>query len=115
MKSVIEHGEILVLYPADLMCEDGVSTPIPKATYKFLKMLKADIYIANTSGTYFAMPKWSRGFRPGKTYLDVYKLFSRNDLELIIGAGFQTVDITTAIQKKTDGAILFDAYREQES
>ena len=106
MKSVIEHGEILVLYPADLMCEDGVSTPIPKATYKFLKMLKADIYIANTSGTYFAMPKWSRGFRPGKTYLDVYKLFSRNDLA--------TLNLD-AIQKKTDGAILFDAYREQES
>ncbi|MBQ8813452.1 MAG: 1-acyl-sn-glycerol-3-phosphate acyltransferase [Lachnospiraceae bacterium] len=106
MKAVIENGEVLVLYPAGLMCEDGISTPIPTATYKFLKMLKADIYIAKTSGTYFAMPKWSSGMRPGKTYMDVYKLFSKEELT--------SLDLKT-IQRRTDEAILFDAYREQET
>ncbi len=105
MKAVIDHGEVLVLYPAGLMCEDGVSTPIPAATYKFLKLLNADIYVAKVSGTYFAMPKWANGVRPGKTYLDIYKLFSKEELSSAT---------ISEIQKKADAALLFDAYREQE-
>ena len=34
MRSVIEAGQPLVIYPAGLMCEDGLSTPIPAATYR---------------------------------------------------------------------------------
>ena len=33
MKTVVDEGGRLVLYPAGLMCEDGLSTPIPTATY----------------------------------------------------------------------------------
>lgn len=105
MRAVIENGEPLVIYPAGLMCEDGISTPIPPATYKFLKWLNADIYVAKTSGTYFAMPKWAKGIRPGRTYIDVYKLFSKEELA--------NLEVQT-IKEKTDEAILFDAYREQE-
>lgn len=105
IKAVIENGESLVIYPAGLMCEDGISTPIPQATYKFLKWLDADVYVARASGTYFTMPKWTKGFRPGRTYMDIYKLFDRNELKkLSVGE----------IKERTDGAILFDAYREQE-
>ena len=56
MKSVIDDGEALVIYPAGLMCEDGLSTPIPVATYQFLKWLRADVYGARVSGSYFVMP-----------------------------------------------------------
>lgn len=105
MKAVIDQGEALVLYPAGLMCEDGVSTPIPPATYKFLKLLNADIYVVKTTGTYFAMPKWAKGVRPGRTYLDIYKLFSKEEL---------ATKPVAEIQKKADEALLFDAYREQE-
>ncbi|MBQ5321431.1 MAG: 1-acyl-sn-glycerol-3-phosphate acyltransferase [Oscillospiraceae bacterium] len=105
MRAVIEAGKPLVIYPAGLMCEDGLSTPIPSATYKFLKWINADIYVARTYGTYFSMPKWADGIRAGKTYLDVYKLFSKEELE--------KMDIGE-IKKKTNEAILFDAYREQE-
>ncbi len=105
MKRVIEEGRILVIYPAGLMCEDGHSTPIPVATYEFLKWLKADIYMAKTSGTYFSMPKWSSGIRRGKTFMDIYKLF---DKEII--ADMDTLEI----KDKTDKALEFDAYREQE-
>lgn len=105
MKAVIEAGEPLVIYPAGLMCEDGLSTPIPSATYKFLKWLNVDIYVAKTKGTYFVMPKWSKGFRPGKTFLDIYKLFSKDDLK--------SIDIET-FTEKTKNALLFDAYRDQE-
>ena len=105
MKAVVDHGQPLVIYPAGLMCEDGLSTPIPAATYKFLKWLGVDVYVAKVSGTYFVMPKWAKGIRPGRTYLDVYKLFSKEELA--------ELDLE-AIQKKTDAALLFDAYREQE-
>lgn len=105
MKSVIDEGKPLVIYPAGLMCEDGLSTPIPAATYKFLKWLQTDVYVAKTSGTYFSMPKWAKGLRPGRTYLDIYKLFSKEELA--------ETDIDT-VKARTDEALLFDAYREQE-
>lgn len=105
MKSVVEKGEPLVIYPAGLMCEDGLSTPIPAATYKFLKWLGVDVYMAKTKGTYFAMPKWTKGIRPGRTYLDVYKLFDKEELA--------EMDVPT-IRARAEEALLFDAYREQE-
>ena len=105
MKAVIDHGGAVAIYPAGLMCEDGLSTPIPAATYKFLKWLKADVYMARTQGSYFVMPKWSKGMRPGRTYMDVYRLFTKEELA--------ELDLQT-IQKRTDEALLFDAYREQE-
>ena len=105
MKEVIDNGSPLVIYPAGLMCEDGLSTPIPAATYKFLQWLCVDVYVARTTGTYFSMPKWAKGLRIGRTYLDVYRLFSKEELA---AAELQTV------KSKTNDALLFDAYREQE-
>lgn len=105
MKSVINAGRVLVIYPAGLMTENGLSTPIPDATYRFLQWLKTDVYVARTTGSYFVMPKWGKGLRPGRTHLDIYKLFSCEEL-----AGMEIGDI----RKKADEAMLFDAYREQE-
>lgn len=105
MKRAIDDGKILVIYPTGLMSEDGLSTPIPHGTYKFLKWIKADIYVARTYGMYFSMPKWTKGMRRGRTYLDVYKLFSKEEAQ---GAD---IDI---LKEKTEEALLFDAYREQE-
>jgi len=106
IKSCIEEGVPVVIYPAGLMCEDGLSTPIPSATYKFLKWLDTDIYVARTRGTYFVMPKWTSGFRAGRTYMDIYRLFSKQELS----------DTSVAeVREKTEEALLFDAYREQET
>ncbi|MBQ7386768.1 MAG: 1-acyl-sn-glycerol-3-phosphate acyltransferase [Clostridia bacterium] len=105
MKAAVDSGRILTLYPAGLMCEDGLSTPIPQTTYKFLQWLKCDVYMARTYGTYFSMPKWTKGLRSGKTYMDIYKLFSKEELE--------TLD-ECEIKRRADEALLFDAYREQE-
>ena len=105
MKAVVDQGQPLVIYPAGLMCEDGLSTPIPEATYKFLKWLGVDVYMARTSGAYFVMPKWAGGMRAGRTCLDIYRLFSKEELA--------ELDVES-VKKKTDEAILFDAYREQE-
>ena len=105
MKRVIDSGNPVVIYPAGLMCEDGLSTPIPGATYKFLKWLGADVYVARTQGTYFVMPKWSKKLRPGRTTMDIYQLFSKEEL--------QNTPLEE-IRRRTDEALLYDAYREQE-
>lgn len=105
MKRVIDAGQPLVIYPAGLMCEDGLSTPIPAATYKFLKWMHTDVYVARTCGTYFVMPKWSKKLRPGRTTMDIYKLISKEELATM------TLE---QIREKTDAALLYDAYREQE-
>lgn len=106
MKTVIDNGAPLVIYPAGLMCEDGLSTPIPSATYKFLKWLGADVYVARSYGSYFVMPKWTKGMRPGKTSIDVYKLFDKDTLSNLE---------VPEIRKAVDKALLYDAYREQEN
>lgn len=105
IKAVVNHGEPVVIYPAGLMCEDGLSTPVPPATYKFLKWLGVDVYVARTQGSYFVMPKWAKGMRAGTTTMDIYRLFTKEELA--------SSDLA-AIQEKTDNALLFDAYREQE-
>ena len=105
IKAVIDRGEPVVIYPAGLMCEDGLSTPIPGATYKFLKWLNVDVYVARTAGSYFVMPKWGKGFRPGKTTLDIYRLFTKEELaEMPLDK----------VKQLTDEALCFDAYRDQE-
>ena len=106
MKAVIDHGAPLVIYPAGLMCEDGLSTPIPGATYKFLKWLGVDVYVARSVCSYFVMPKWTSGMRPGKTSIDIYKLFSADVLA-------QTP--VEEVKQAVENALLFDAYREQEN
>ena len=105
MRAVIAEGGILVIYPAGLMTEDGLSTPIPDATYRFLQWLGTDIYVARASGTYFVLPKWGKGLRPGRTYMDIYRLFSKEEL----------ADMPIAsLRELTDEAMQFDAYEEQE-
>ena len=106
MRGTIRDGKILVIYPAGLMCEDGHSTPIPAATYEFLRWLKTDVYVAKTIGTYFSMPKWAKkGIRRGRTYIDIYKLFDREEI------ADMPID---EIKEKTAEALDFDAYLEQE-
>ncbi len=106
MRSVILEGRALAIYPAGLMSEDGLSTPIPTATYRFLQWIGADIYVARTAGTYFSMPKWRKtGLRRGKTTIDIYKLFSKEEL-----ADMKPDEIRAVAEP----ALLFDAYREQE-
>lgn len=105
MKAVVEAGQPLAIYPAGLMCEDGLSTPVPKATYKFLKWMNVDVYMARTEGTYFVMPKWSKKLRPGRTTMDINLLFTKEELAAL------SLD---EIKARTDAVLLYDAYREQE-
>jgi len=101
----ISNGDTLVLYPAGLMCEDGCSTPIPQGSYKLLKKIKTDIYMARSYGSYFVQPKWGKGFHPGKTKMDIFKLFSKEELERLS---------VQEIKERAEKALLFDSYEDQE-
>lgn len=105
MKEVVDNNMPLVIYPAGLMSEQGVATPIPESTGKFLKWLKQDVYVAKVEGTYLSKPKWSKSTRKGKTFLDVYKLYSKEDLENL------NVD---EIFDRVNEVLSFDAYKNQE-
>lgn len=105
MREVIRNNGILVMYPAGLMCEDGISTPIPEPTYRFVQWLAADVYIARSYGTYFCKPKWAKKTRPGRTYIDIYKLCNKDELVSMSADDFRLM---------CESALLFDAYREQE-
>ena len=105
MRRVVDGGGILCIYPAGLMCEDGLSTPIPEATWKFLQWLGADVYVARSTGTYFCTPKWSKIKRRGRSYIDIYKLFDKEELS--------SLD-ELSIRDRALAALDFDAYREND-
>ncbi|MBO5945306.1 MAG: 1-acyl-sn-glycerol-3-phosphate acyltransferase, partial [Clostridia bacterium] len=105
MREVIDSDGILCIYPAGLMCEDGIGTPIPAATYRFIQWFNADIYIARSYGSYFVKPKWAKKVRRGRTYLDIYKLVDKETLHKLSADEFKDM---------AERALSFDAYREQD-
>lgn len=105
MKEVVDSGSPLIIFPAGMMPENGLSTPIPPSTYKFLKWLNVDIYAGQITGSYFIDPKWQKGFRKGRSFIDIYKLFDKEELK--------TVSLDD-IKHSVENAILFDAYYVQE-
>lgn len=105
MKNVILNNRPLLLYPAGLMTENGITTHIPEATGKVVQWLNADIYIGKTEGSYFTKPKWSNNFRKGKITLNIYKLLSKEE-----AASYNVDDL----QKLLKEHLYYNAYANQE-
>ncbi len=106
MKAAVDSGRPLVLYPAGLMPENGIATPVPPATGKTLKWLDADVYLAKVSGSYLTSPKWGKVKRKGKITLSITKLISREDLQT-----FSNDDV----QKLIEESLYFNAYKNNET
>ncbi len=105
MKEAINANRHLVIYPAGLMTANGIATPVPEATGKFIKWLNADVYLAKTTGSYFTNPKWGKGIRKGKITLNITKFLSKDDLCEKEG---------DELQKLIHDALYYDAYKYQE-
>jgi 1-acyl-sn-glycerol-3-phosphate acyltransferase len=105
MKTVLENDMPFVIYPAGLMSENGVSTPIPPSTGKFLKWLGHDVYVAKTTGSYLTSPKWSKIKRKGRINLDIYKLYDKDELKSLSN---------DELYKKVIEVLYYDAYENQE-
>ena len=102
MRAVLDNNGILMFYPAGLMSESGMSTPIPQATGKSLRWFDADIYVAKVRGSYLSQPKWSKKIRRGKLTLDVYKLASREEIAAMTNE---------QLHQLVEEHMAFDAYR----
>ena len=105
IKSSLENNIPLAIYPAGMMSEDGITTPIPLATGKSLKWLGQDVYVAYTEGSYLTNPKWGKKWRKGQINIKVYKLFDKEQLK--------TLDPNEA-QRLVEEALYYDAYKKQE-
>lgn len=105
MKSVLDHNEPLMLYPAGLMTESGTSTPIPEATAKVLKWFKTDIYVSRVNGTYLTNPKWAKVKRRGQITIELYKLASCEEF-----AALSDEEAAKLVEEH----LSFDAYRHNE-
>lgn len=102
MRAVLDHDGVLLFYPAGLMTESGMSTPIPLATGKSLKWFNADVYMLKIHGTYLSQPKWSKVIRRGRLTLDIYKLASREELAALSNE---------EAARLVEAHMAFDAYR----
>ena len=102
IKEVIDFNGIVGMYPAGLMTENGKTTPIPKATGKFLKWLNCDIYIAFSFGAYLTSPKWGKVKRKGRTDLEIKKILSKEELNR------KTVE---EIDQLLNDNLIFDEYK----
>lgn len=106
MKYVIDNNRPLAIYPAGLMSDNGITTPIPKGSGKLVKWLNCDIYIAKTEGSYLTYPKWAKKApRKGKITLSISKLISKTDL-----ANYSNDEINQIIFD----SIYYNAYDNQE-
>ena len=105
MRSVLDHNEPLMLYPAGLMTESGTSTPIPVATAKVLKWFNTDIYVSRVNGTYLTNPKWAKVKRKGKITIELYKLASKEEF-----AALSDEDAAKLVEEH----LSFDAYRHND-
>lgn len=105
MKKAIELKQPLVIYPAGLMTDNGITTPIPKSTGKFIKWLNVDVYVAYTKGSYLTNPKWGKGLRKGKIELSITKLLNKKQLNDYSPEAMQSL-----ICEK----LHYDAYQNQE-
>ena len=104
MKKVIDNNMPLVLYPVGLMTENGLSTDPGFSLAKFLKLLKTDVYVVYTEGSYLTQPKWSNVRRKGQITTDAYKLISKEDLLTI-----SNEDLYKLVRENID----YDSYENQ--
>lgn len=105
IKAALDNNIPLVIYPAGMMSENGVSTPIPLATGKTAKWLNQDIYIAYTTGSYLTNPKWGKKWRKGRIDISIKKLYSKEELK--------DAD-PNEIQANVEKELAYDAYENQE-
>ena len=102
MKEVVDHQGLLVFYPAGVMTESGLGTPIPKSTSKFIKWLNCDVYVAFSFGAYLSSPKWSKIRRRGTTEIRIVKIITKEQLQEI---NLEQLD------EIIDSNLSFDEYR----
>jgi 1-acyl-sn-glycerol-3-phosphate acyltransferase len=82
LKSTVEQGHSVGLFPEGQRTWDGKTMDIIKSTAKLVKLLKVPVYNINYKGLYLSRPRWAeRNGRRGKVELDIKQIFSKEEIE----------------------------------
>ncbi len=83
IKSELESGRTVSLFPSGNRSVSGAEEPIPPATAKLIKMLPAPVLLYRLEGGYLTSPRWAKHHRRGKMIGSVIMHFTLDDLERI--------------------------------
>ena len=72
----VRAGGIVGVFPEGVCSWDGDTVNIIESTAKLIKLLRAPVYVARVHGTYFILPRWSRGARRGEADIAYRLLFT---------------------------------------
>ncbi len=101
----LREGRNVCLYAEGNTTFDGRTSEIPSATGSLLRAVNAGLVVTRIEGAYFAMPRWGRGIRRGKTRCRVAGVYTAQEL-----AGMTDGEVNTLLNR----LLYTDAYAGQE-
>lgn len=99
--SVLKNGGNLCFFPEGMSSVSGAQQPVALGTGKMLKHYKLPVLCIKIRGGYLTNVKYNLEERPGKTEVELFELFTPDDLDKM------TAD---DIQRKVDEALQNDDY-----
>ncbi|MDR0294597.1 MAG: 1-acyl-sn-glycerol-3-phosphate acyltransferase, partial [Prevotellaceae bacterium] len=102
--SIIQRGDVVVLYPAGQSSFDGEATYMDASIARLLKKMKVPVATVHISGAFIACPKWNMGLRKSRIEATADILFSPDELETLSHED---------IYQKVKTALYFDDYEWQ--
>ena len=81
--TILKQGGSVTFAPGGLATNDGLSRPIVPGTGHLFKKFKIPVYHVKLEGQYLQNTKHCLDERYGETYATIYKLFSKEDLEVL--------------------------------
>jgi len=98
IKTVLNRGDGILLFPEGRCSTGGAYTGISKATGKLIKKLGVPVFCCYIEGAYTCMPHWRKGIRFGQERVTFSLLFSEDDIKKL-----SIDDINTAVDARLGG------------
>ena len=102
--SVVQRGDVVVLYPAGQSSFDGEATYMDASVARLLKKIKVPVATVHINGAFIACPKWNMGLRKSRIEASIDVLFKSDELEVLSHE---------YIYQKVKNALYFDDYEWQ--
>ena len=103
MKRAVKQGWSLGLFAEGERSANGVNRPVIPSTGSLVRMLNCPLYTVRLHGGYFSSPRWGKGFRKGRVFIEVAGRYSPEQLRGMTGE-----QVTALI----DRDIFVDAYAD---
>lgn len=83
IKRVIDEKGIVYIAPTGQVTLTGTDNFIPKSIVKLIRLAKAPVVVFQEKGAHLAKPKWSTSKRRYPIEVNVFKLLSKEDIEIL--------------------------------